>query len=88
MVGKKLKKNNPKIDLNILYTKEKTFPAYISNHNSTRQKIILLMVPNREKEVWHYLAVKKLSTLLKGLTSKYHGDFYCFNCLHSFRTEN
>ena len=51
MVGKKLKKNNPKIDLNILYTKEKTFPAYISNHNSTRQKIILLMVPNREKEV-------------------------------------
>ena len=88
MVGKKLKKNNPKIDLNILYTKEKTFPAYISNHNSTRQKIILLMVPNREKEVWHYLAVKELSTLLKGLTSKYHGDFYCLNCLHSFRTEN
>ena len=31
---------------------------------------------------------KKLSTLIKEVTSKYHGDFYCFNCLHSFRTEN
>ena len=37
---------------------------------------------------WHYLAVKKLSTLLRGITSKYHGDFYCLNCLHSFRTES
>ena len=31
---------------------------------------------------------KKLSTLIKEVTSKYHGNFYCFNCLHSFRTEN
>ena len=31
---------------------------------------------------------KKLSTLLRGLTSKHPGDFYCLNCLHSFRTEN
>ena len=22
------------------------------------------------------------------MTSKYQGDFYCLNCLHSFRTEN
>ena len=22
------------------------------------------------------------------MTSKHHGDFYCLNCLHSFRTEN
>ena len=22
------------------------------------------------------------------MTSKHHGDFYCFNYLHSFRTEN
>ena len=46
------------------------------------------MIPNEEKEVWHYLAVKKLSTLLRGITSKHHGDFYCLNCPHSFRTEN
>ena len=31
---------------------------------------------------------KKLSTLLRGITSKCHGDFYCLNCLHSFATEN
>ena len=38
------------------------------------------MIPNEEK-VWHYLAVKKLPTLLRGIKSKYHDDFYCFNCL-------
>ena len=37
---------------------------------------------------WHCLVVKKLSTLLKGITSKHDGIFYCFNCLHSFRIEN
>ena len=36
----------------------------------------------------HYLAVKKLSALLRGLTSKHDGDFYCLNCFHSFATEN
>ena len=35
----------------------------------------------------HYLAVKKLSALLKGITSKHKRDFYCLNCLHSFRTK-
>ena len=37
---------------------------------------------------WHYLAVKKLSALFKDITSKHDGDFYCLNCLHSFRIEN
>ena len=56
-------KNNLTIALNILYIKEKEIlPAYISKHNSTSEKqIILLMIPNEEKEGWHYLAVKKLS---------------------------
>ena len=26
--------------------------------------------------------------LVRGITSKYNGDFYCLTCLHSFRTEN
>ena len=26
--------------------------------------------------------------LLRIITSNHHGDFYCLNCLHSFRTEN
>ena len=44
------------------------------------------MIPNGEE--WYYLAVKKLPALLRGITSKYYGDFYCLNCLHSFRTKN
>ena len=47
------------------------------------------MIPNEEKVgPLHYLAVKKLSALLHGITSKLKGDFYCLNCLHSFITEN
>ena len=52
------------------------------------------MIPSGEKrkakseERWHYLAVKKLSALLRGITSKNDGDFYCLNCLHSFRTKD
>ena len=90
MIGKGLKKNNPTIALNILYTKEKIIlPDYVSIHNSTREiTIIKWMIPNKEKEGWHYLTVKKLSRLLKGIASKQHGGFYGLNCLYSFRTEN
>ena len=31
---------------------------------------------------------KKLSALLRGITSKHYGDFYCLNCLHYFRTKS
>ena len=37
---------------------------------------------------WHYLAVKKLSALLRGIKFNHNGDFYSINCLHSFRTKN
>ena len=30
---------------------------------------------------------KKLSALLRGVTSKHHSDFYCLNFLHSFGAE-
>ena len=46
------------------------------------------MIGNKEKEGWHYLAVKKLSSLLHRKTSKHKGDFYCLSCLNCFRTEN
>ena len=76
--SKTFEKNNRKIAINILYIKEKEIClAYISKITSNCEKqIILLMIPNEEKEGWHYLAVKKLSTLLK-----HHGDFYCLNWL-------
>ena len=43
------------------------------------------MIPNGEK--WHYLAVKNLLALLRQITSKNIGDFYCLNCLPSFKTK-
>ena len=70
-----------------MYIKEnKKHPFYISKHNSVHEKqIILLIIPNEEKEEWHHLAVIKLSALLHGIT---YCITYCLNCLHSFRTEN
>ena len=58
---KTFEKNNPTIALNILYIKEKEIcPTYISKIISNCEKqIILLMIPNEEKERWHYLALKK-----------------------------
>ena len=44
------------------------------------------MISNGEK--WHFVAVKKLSALLRRITSEHHGDFYCLNCFHSFATES
>ena len=44
------------------------------------------MISNGEN--WHYLAVKSLSILLRGITSNHDGDYYCLNCFHSYRTEN
>ena len=49
---------------------------------------IFYILKKNEEKGWHYLAVKKLSAFLKGITSKRDGDFYYLNCLHSFRTEN
>ena len=37
---------------------------------------------------WHYLAIKNISGLLRGITSNHNGDFYCLNCLHSYRTKS
>ena len=45
-----------------------------------------MMVTNGEK--WHYLTVKNLPGLLREITSTHHGDFYCLNCLRSYRTLN
>ena len=44
------------------------------------------MIPNGEG--WYYLVIKKISALLRGISSKHDGDFYCLNCLHLFRPKN
>ena len=49
-------------------------------------QVILLMITDGKK--WHYLALKKLSALFRGITSKHVGDFYCLNCFHSYCTKD
>ena len=44
------------------------------------------MISNGEN--WHYLAVKSLPRLLRGITNNHDGDCYCLNCCRSYRTEN
>ena len=65
--------------LNVLYVKNLyIYPAYTSKHKlNYENQIILSKIPNVEGQ--YYLAVKKLSALLKGITSKH--VFYCLNCL-------
>ena len=84
----KVEKNNVTIALNVSYVKkEKRYPAYVSKHNSNREtQVILLLISNGGGR--HYLAVKKLSALLRGITSKNNGYIYCLNCRQSFRTKN
>ena len=86
---KKFETNN-EVALNILYVPHNTKKieiAYKSKHNSTREKrVILLMISDGEN--WHYLTVKNLSRLLRGITSNHDGDFYCLNCFHSYRTKS
>ena len=70
------------------YMKRKWKYAQLTIHNTTEivKNIILLMISNGKK--WNYLGIKKSSPLLREITSKHNGDFYCFNCLHSFKAEN
>ena len=44
------------------------------------------MITNGEK--WHYLTVKNLPGLLRGITSTHKEDFHCLNCFRSCRTRN
>ena len=78
------------VALNILYgpyNTKKINIAYKSKNNLTREKqVILLMISNDQN--WHYLVVKNLPGLLRGITSTHKEDFYCLNCFHSYRTEN
>ena len=44
------------------------------------------MISNGGK--WHYLTVKSLSGLLRGITSNHAEDFYCLNYFCAYSTKN
>ena len=81
---------NNEIALNILYVSHNTKKihiAYKSRYNLTGEKqVILLMISNGEN--WHYLVVKNLAGLLKGITSNHKEDFYCLNYFCAYSTKN
>ena len=33
---------------------------------------------------WHYLAIKNVPGLLRGITANHNGDFICLNCFHPY----
>ena len=69
-------------------TKKKLNILYRSQHNNSRkQQVILLMISNKNETDWHYIAVKSLSRLCRGITSSDRRSFYCLNCLHSYKTK-
>ena len=68
---KKFESKNKSVALNILfvpYNTEKIRLAYKSKHDfKGKSQVILLMITNDKKR--HYLAIKRLSSLLKGVAS-------------------
>ena len=88
---KKFEQNNTEIALNVLFVphnKKEREPAYTSKYNYKRKKqVILLMITDNDNR-WHYLTVKSLPALFRGIRSSNNGDFYCLNCFHSYRTLN
>ena len=83
-------KNNNDIAINIPYVPYKTKEirqAYISKHNKTRNVHANLLMITDGTGNWHYLAIESISGLLRGVTSKLNGDFFCLNCFQSYTTE-
>ena len=88
---KKFEQNNKTIALNILFVPYNTKQirlAYKSKYNHKRDNQVNLLMITDDGENWHYLAVKSISALFRGITSNNNGDYYCLNCFHSYRTNN
>ena len=60
---------------------------YESSDSQFFRTTILLMIPSKEKEGWHYCIVKKLY-IIKRNNLKINGQSYCLKCLHSFRIKS
>ena len=98
-----LQKLNDVVALNILYSslnEVNICPEYVSKFNFDKKHQVVLVKIGDNEGKWHFLVLssnldkdgfrrpkKSISRLLEGISSKSHGDFYCYGCLHSFRTE-
>ena len=53
----------------------------------TKLKHVILLIITNWHGKWHYLSIKSVSALLRGITSSHNRDFYCLNCFHPYRTQ-
>ena len=70
------------------YNKKEIEIAYKSKSNYKRKKQVILLMITDENNRLHYLAVKSLPVLFRGITSNHYRDCYCLNCFHSYCTLN
>lgn len=56
-------------------------------NNERKHQVILLMITSDNKN-WHYIAVKDLKKLCRNVHSNSHGDHYCLNCFHAYKSKN
>ena len=88
---KTFERNNKDIALKIFSahpTDKKLNLIRKSDYNHKRQHIVDLLMITDNQNNWHYLTIKNMKRLIRGVTSNHHGDFFCRNCMHSYRTEN
>ena len=83
-------KYNDSIALNIFYVpdNEKYIgPVYISKFNKTCNYHANLLMITDGKYKWHSFAIRSLPASLRDVASTHNGDYYCLNCLDSYRTK-
>ena len=71
----------------LYHTKEVSIP-YRSKYNHKRKKQAILLMITDDGKKWHYLAVRSLPALLRGMLSSNNEDFYCLNCFYLYCTHN
>ena len=85
----RIERQNKVIALNILSahpTKKKLDIIRTSKHNNDRKHKVTLLMITEDGKNWHYVSVKNVKGLYRGVFSNNHGDFYCMNCVHTYRT--
>ena len=88
---KTFERNNKDIALKIFSahpTDKKLNLIRKSDYNHKRQHIVDLLMITDNQNNWHYLTIKNMKRLIRGVTSNHQGDFFCRNCMHSYPTES
>ena len=73
-----ISKYNNQVNL-LMITTNKDDLGYIVVKNNEELYDISVNITN-----WHYVTVKNIFGLLRGITSNHNGDFYCLNSFHSY----